>query len=129
MIEDAIRTALAALTGLRVYPLLLTDPVQEGVTFQRISDPEIASGMVRTGLIAGRFQISIYLINDYTTLVGHDRAIWAAWREVQHGKIADYPVQYVERGSIIQDRTTLPNNSVQYRLVRDYIIYFYEDSS
>lgn len=129
MIEDAIRTALAGLTGLKVYPLLLPDPIQEGVTFQRVSDPEMDGGMVRTGLIAGRFQISIYRINDYTALVELDRAIWAAWREVQQGKIADYPVQYIQRAGIIQDCTTLPSNSIQYRLVRDYIIYFYEDSS
>ncbi|WP_208952548.1 hypothetical protein [Rahnella sp. ChDrAdgB13] len=129
MIEDAIRTELSNLSGLSVYPLLLPDPVQEGITFQRISDPEMDAGMVRTGLIAGRFQISIYRINDYTALVGLDRAIWSVWRDIQHGKISDYPVQYVERASIIQDCVTLTSNRVQYRLVRDYIIYFYEDSS
>jgi len=129
MIENAILKALGGLSGLPVYPLLLPDPVQQGITFQRISDPEVGGGLVRTGLIAGRFQISIYKVNDYTAVVELDRAIWEAWRDIRHGKIADYPVQYVERGGIVQDCTTLPSNSVQYRLVRDYIIYFYEDSS
>lgn len=129
MIENAIRNSLVILSGLPVYPLLLPDPVQEGVTFQRISDPEVDGGLVRTGLVAGRFQISIYRVNDYTALLELDRTIWNAWKGVQHGVIAGYPVQYVQRGGIVQDCTTLTSNSVQYRLARDYIVYFFESSS
>lgn len=129
MIENAIRNSLVILSGLPVYPLLLPDPVQEGVTFQRISDPEVDGGLVRTGLVAGRFQISIYRVNDYTALLELDRKIWNAWKGVQHGVIAGYPVQYVQRGGIVQDCTTLTSNSVQYRLARDYIVYFFESSS
>ena len=127
MIENAILKALGGLSGLPVYPLLLPDPVQQGITFQRISDPEVGGGFVRTGLIAGRFQISIYKVNDYTAVVELDRAIWEAWRDIRHGKIADYPVQYVERGG--SGLTGKLRYSVQYRRVRDYIIYYSEDAS
>lgn len=129
MIEASIRAALVTLSGLPVYPLLLPDPIQEGVTFQRISDAEMDNGLVRTGLIAGRFQITCYRVDDYTALVELDRDIWSTWRTIRQGEIAGYPVQYVERGSIQQGRYTLPNNHVQYRLARDYILYFYEDTS
>lgn len=47
-------------------------------------------------------------------------------RGIRHGDIGGYPVQYVERGSLQQDKSTLPNNAVQYRLTRDFIIYFSE---
>lgn len=128
MIEQAIKTSLESLSGMAVYPLLLPDSEQNGVTFQRISDPEIETGMVRTGLIAGRFQISMYKVDDYTGLVKLDKAIWSAWKSIVHGVLEGYPVQYVQRGNILQDKATLPNNRVQYRLARDFTLYFYEDS-
>lgn len=126
MIESAIKSALESMSGMEVYPLLLPDTVQEGVTFQRISDPEVDNGMVRTGLIAGRFQIAFYRVEDYTALVMLDKHIWANWKTLRHGDISGFPVQYVERGGIIQDKVTLPNNSAQYRLVRDFTFYFHE---
>lgn len=128
MIELAIKTALERLSGMSVYPLLLPDSEQNGVTFQRISDPEIETGMIRTGIIAGRFQISMYKVDDYTGLVQMDKAVWAEWKKIVHGTLEGYPVQYVQRGNILQDKTTLTSNQVQYRLIRDYILYFYEDS-
>lgn len=128
MIEQAIKSALELLSGMPVYPLLLPDSEQDGVTFQRISDPEIETGMVRTALIAGRFQISMYKVDGYTELLQLDKFIWNEWKKISHGNIEGYPVQYVQRGNILQETITLPNNRVQYRLVRDYIIYFYEDS-
>lgn len=128
MIELAIKTSLERLSGMSVYPLLLPDIEQDGVTFQRISDPEIETGMVRTGLIAGRFQITMYKVDDYTGLVYLDKAIWAEWKKIIHSTLEGYPVQYVQRGNILQDRTTLTSNQVQYRLVRDFILYFFEDS-
>lgn len=129
MIETAIKTSLERLTGMNVYPLLLPDIEQSGVTFQCISDPEIEAGMVRTGLIAGRFQISIYKVDDYTGLVQLDKVIWAEWKKIIHGSLEGYPVQFVQRGNILQDKTTLTTNQVQYRLVRDFTLYFYESSS
>ncbi|CAH0198542.1 hypothetical protein SRABI13_01667 [Erwinia aphidicola] len=71
----------------------------------------------------------MYRVNEYTALLELDRTIWNAWKDIQHGVIAGYPVQYVQRGGIVQDCTTLTNNSVQYRLARDYIVYFFESSS
>ncbi|CAH3816304.1 Uncharacterised protein [Enterobacter cloacae] len=127
MIEQAIKISLERLTGMAVYPLLLPDSEQSGITFQRISDPEIETGMVRTGLIAGRFQISIYKVDDYTGLVKLDKAIWSHWKGIVHGELEGYPVQYIQRGNILQDKTTLTSNQIQYRLIRDYVLYFYEE--
>lgn len=129
MIEQAIKISLERLTGIAVYPLLLPDSEQSGITFQRISDPEIETGMVRTGLIAGRFQISLYKVDDYTGLVKLDKAIWSHWKGIIHGELEGYPVQYIQRGNILQDKTTLTSNKVQYRLTRDFVLYFYEESS
>lgn len=129
MIESAVKLSLQMISGMAVYPLLLPDIVQEGITFQRISDPEIEAGMVRTGMIAGRFQVSMYKVDDYTGLVQLDKAIWAEWKKIIHGSLNGYPVQYVQRGNIMQDKTTLTSNQVQYRLIRDFTLYFYEDSS
>lgn len=128
MIESAVKLSLETISGMAAYPLLLPDIVQEGITFQRISDPDVESGMVRTGLIAGRFQISMYKVDDYTGLVQLDKAVWAEWKKIVHGTLEGYPVQYVQRGNILQDKATLTSNQVQYRLIRDYILYFYEDS-
>lgn len=129
MIEQAIKTSLERLSGMAVYPLLLPDSEQSGITLQRISDPEIETGMVRTGLIAGRFQISMYKVDDYTGLVKLDKAIWSYWKGIVHGELEGYPVQYIQRGNILQDKTTLTSNQVQYRLTRDFVLYFYEESS
>ncbi|WP_410750716.1 hypothetical protein [Citrobacter sp. U14242] len=127
MIELAIKTSLERISGMAVYPLLMPDSKQNGITFQRISDPGIENGMVRTGLIAGRFQISMYKVDDYTGLVQLDRAIWSHWKGIIHGELEGYPVQYVQRGNILQDKATLTSNQVQYRLIRDYVLYFYEE--
>ncbi|MER1530191.1 hypothetical protein KC838_22075 [Enterobacter hormaechei] len=129
MIEQAIKISLERLSGMTVYPLLLPDSEQNGITFQRISDPEVETGMVRTGLIAGRFQISMYKVDDYTELVKLDKAIWSQWKSIVHGELEGYPVQYIQRGNILQDKTTLTSNQVQYRLTRDFVLYFYEESS
>ncbi|EPL6862538.1 TPA: hypothetical protein ACOEP1_000907 [Enterobacter kobei] len=129
MIEQAIKISLERLSGMTVYPLLLPDSEQNGITFQRISDPEVETGMVRTGLIAGRFQISMYKVDDYTGLVKLDKVIWSQWKSIVHGELEGYPVQYIQRGNILQDKTTLTSNQVQYRLTRDFVLYFYEESS
>ena len=129
MIELAIKTALERITGLNAYPLLLPDSEQEGVTFQRISDPEMYAGTLRTGLISARFQVTIYRIDDYTNLLQLDKKIWAEWKKIVHGQLENAPVQYVERGGIRQDKTTLTNRRIQYRLIRDFIIHHTEDSS
>ena len=58
-----------------------------------------------------------------------DKAIWAEWKKIIHGSLEGYPVQYVQRGNIMQDKITLTSNQIQYRLIRDFTLYFYEDSS
>lgn len=129
MIELAIKTALERITGMNAYPLLLPDIVQEGVTFQRISDPEMYSGILRTGIVSARIQVNLYRVDDYTSLLQLDKKIWSEWKSIVHGQLDGVPVQYVERGGIQQDKTTLTNRSIQYRLIRDFIIHYVEDSS
>jgi hypothetical protein len=126
MIESGIYKSLQSLSELEVYPLLIPDTEQQGITYQRISDPEIESGLVRTSLVAGRFQISFVKVSDYSGLLALDAQLWQMWKGIRYGDIGGYPVQYVERGSLQQDKFTLPNNAVQYRLTRDFIIYFSE---
>ncbi|HBM2902037.1 TPA: hypothetical protein LVL13_003266 [Klebsiella oxytoca] len=129
MIELAIKTALERITGMDAYPLLLPDTVQEGVTFQRISDPEMVSGTLRTGIVSARIQVNLYRVDDYTSLLLLDKKIWSEWKSIVHGQLEGIQVQYVERGGIQQDKTTLTNRSIQYRLIRDFIIHYVEDSS
>ncbi len=129
MIELAIKTALERITGMNAYPLLLPDIVQEGVTFQRISDPEMVSGTLRTGIVSARIQVNLYRVDDYTSLLQLDKKIWSEWKSIVHGQLEGIPVQYVERGGIQQDKTTLTNRSIQYRLIRDFIIHYVADSS
>lgn len=126
MIESAIRTALMRITGLKVYPLLLPASQQEGVTYQRISDPLVNTGLVRTSLVQARFQISLYLVNDYTRLVELEKAIWNEWKEIIHGEIDGYPVQYVRREGIHEDQETLTGGSILYSRKRDFILTFSE---
>lgn len=121
MIESAIKTAVERITGLDTYPLLLPDTVQEGATFQRISDPQVGDGLRRTGLSEVRIQLSLYVVDRYTSLLQFDGALWNEWKGIVHGQLEGQPVQYVERGGIQQGKTMLPNNRVQYRLVRDFI--------
>ena len=129
MIELAIKNELERITGMNAYPLLLPDIVQEGVTFQRISDPEMVSGTLRTGIVSARIQVNLYRVDDYTSLLQLDKKIWSEWKSIVHGQLEGIPVQYVERGGIQQDKTTLTNRSIQYRLIRDFIIHYVEDTS
>ncbi|HEE9942457.1 TPA: hypothetical protein R8G42_005479, partial [Citrobacter freundii] len=119
MIELALKAALERLSGLDVYPLLLPDELQEGITYQCISDPELYAGLLRTGLIAGRFQIAIHLLNDYTRLLQLDKKIGSEWTAIVHGQLEGFPVQHVVRGGIQQSKTVLTSGNIQYRLVRD----------
>ncbi|EPL9847421.1 hypothetical protein RFD81_002941 [Klebsiella aerogenes] len=129
MIELAIKNELERITGMNAYPLLLPDTVQEGVTFQRISDPEMYSGTLRTGIVSARIQVNLYRVDDYTSLLQLDKKIWSEWKSIVHGQLNSIPVQYVERGGIQHDKTTLTNRSIQYRLIRDFIIHYVEDTS
>lgn len=129
MIEYEIKAALEALTSLPAYPLLLPDPEQEGVTYQKITDPKFDTGLASTALVQGRFQVSLYVIDDYARLIELDKAICTTWEGIQHGHIGRWPVQTVTRGTMLQGAATLTNNSTQYRLVRDYVICYPEDAA
>ena len=120
MIELAIKTALTRITKLKSYPLLLPDTVQEGATFQRISDPAVGNGLIRTGLVDVRMQINLYLVDNYTRLLEMDKALWDEFKTLIHGVLEGYPVQYVERGGIQQDEKKLTSGKIQYRLIRDF---------
>ena len=87
MIELAIKGALERITGMNAYPLLLPDTVQEGATFQRISDPEMVSGMLRTGIVSARIQVNLYRLDDYTSLLQLDKKIWTELKSVVHGQL------------------------------------------
>nr|MBK4237304.1 hypothetical protein [Enterobacter hormaechei] len=80
MIESAIKTAVQRITGLDTYPLMLPDTVQEGATFQRISDPQVGDGLRRSGLSEVRIQLSLYVVDRYTSLLQYDGALWAEWK-------------------------------------------------
>ncbi|HFP9305165.1 hypothetical protein [Raoultella planticola] len=121
MIELAIKGALQRITGMNAYPLLLPDTVQEGVTYQRISDAQVGTGLVRTGLSSVRMQVAIYLIDNYSRLLMLDKQIWSEWKTIVQSRLEDCPVSYVTRGSIQQDNNTLTSGRIQYRLVRDFI--------
>ena len=129
MIEYEIKASLEALTSLPAYPLLLLDPEQEGMTYQKVSNPKVDTGLASTALIQGRFQVTLYVIDDYARLIELDKAICTAWESIQHGHIGRWPVQTVTRGTMQQGATTLTNNSVQYRLMRDYVICYPEDAT
>ncbi|MDP1063177.1 hypothetical protein Q6333_28985, partial [Klebsiella pneumoniae] len=80
MIELAIKGALERITGMNAYPLLLPDTVQEGVTYQRISDAPVGAGLARTGLSSVRIQVAIYLIDNYSRLLMLDKQLWSEWK-------------------------------------------------
>ncbi len=79
MIEDEIQRSLAALTHLAAYPLILPDSQQEGVTYQKISDLKVNTGLVDSSLVQSRFQIVLYVIDDYSRLIALDKAVLNAW--------------------------------------------------
>lgn len=120
MIETALKTSLERITGLNAYPLLLPDTEQEGATFQRISDPQIGAGLARTGLVAVRIQVTLYLLDNYSRLLQLDKALWDEFKTLTHSELEGYPVQYVQRGGIQQSRSTQTSNRIQYRLARDF---------
>lgn len=126
MIEMALRTSLNLITGLPVFPLLLPKEQMEGVTYQRISDPLMDTGLAVTTLVQARFQVTLYLLNDFPRINRLDKKIRDTWTSVVHGDIAGFPVQAVQRGGINQGVETLTDSAIQYRLARDFIITYAE---
>lgn len=129
MIEFELTKDLQRLTGLTVWPLLLPEHAQEGITLLRVSDAKVDTGLAQTALVEGRFQVTFVLVDDYERLLRLDNIVRQAWESVQHGAIGDWPVQAVRRGTVHQDMTPLENNRKQYRLIRDFIIVYPEDAT
>ncbi|EJR6806036.1 hypothetical protein ABKZ63_003177 [Salmonella enterica] len=129
MTEQAVSASLAAITGMRVYPLALPDKVREGVVFQRISDPLL--GMVEnSGVVAIRMQVSFVLLDDYSRLLLLDAEVWEVWKRIIHSTLEGQHVQRIEREGLHQDFEDLEVAKIphrQYRLVRDYIFICPED--
>lgn len=112
--------------NVNVYPLVGPQTESEFVTLQLISDPLVESGTIRTKLVAGRWQIS-FISSLYRRTEEMDKALWRVWENLRHGHIGLYPVQYVQRGGISESYDS--DDGGKYRRTRDYILYFYEDSS
>ncbi|WP_324030067.1 hypothetical protein GC087_06780 [Pantoea sp. JZ2] len=114
------------LIGVKVYPLIGPQSESEFVTMQLISDPSVETGLVRTGPIAARFQIS-FISSSYRRTEEMEVALWSAWRNVVHGHIGGYPVQYVEKRGISESFD--PDDGGKYRRARDFIFYCPESAS
>ena len=80
----------------------------EGATFQRISDPEMVSGTLRTGIVSARIRVNLYRVDDYTSLLQLDKnlvgmgsqSFMASWM----GILVQYGAWWYP-----QDKTTLTN--------------------
>ncbi|HGH4662277.1 TPA: hypothetical protein ACJIWL_000620 [Enterobacter kobei] len=121
-----IKSAIEALLGVNVYPLIGPQTESEFVTLQLISDPRLVTGTIRTKIVAARYQIA-FVSSLYSRTEEMDKKLWAAWETIQHGHIGGYPVQYVERQSVSESFE--PDDGGKYRRARDYIIYCPEDAS
>ncbi len=126
MIEQGIKEELEALTGLEAYPTILPAGLQDGVVYRLISDPEIEVGLTRVNLIRARYQITFAKLNGYGQVKAWERQLWAKWREIRHGQIGETPVQYVERGQVLEDVIPLTDHQNIHTLTRDYVIYYRE---
>lgn len=80
----AIEQALTTLLDVKVYQLLGTQHDDDFVTVQQISDRPVDGGLVRTGLVIGRYQLS-FVSRRFERVLAMDKKVWAAWRTVTHG--------------------------------------------
>ncbi|WP_345995436.1 hypothetical protein [Sodalis praecaptivus] len=119
----AIEQALSSLLGVKVYQLLGTQHDDDFVTVQQISDRPVEGGLVSTGLVIGRYQLS-FVSRRFERVLAMDNQVWAAWRTVVHGDIGGCPVQYIERSRLYDSL-----EGKWYRRVRDYLIYHPEIAS
>ncbi|ELM3737214.1 hypothetical protein RYR42_002715 [Edwardsiella piscicida] len=126
MIELAIKASLERITGMDAYPLLLPPDVMTGITYQRISDPAVETGLARTRLVEGRFQVTFYVVDMFTRLVTVDRDVWSVWQGIVHSHLEGYDVQFIERAGLQDGQEILNNGSIVYSRRRDYLITFSE---
>jgi len=121
-----LKAEIEALLHINVYPLVGPQTESSFVTLQLVSDPLIESGMVRTKLVAGRWQIS-FISSLYSRIEEMDKALWQAWEGLAHGHIGRTPVQYVQRVGISESFD--PDDGGKYRRTRDYIFYYPEGAT
>ncbi|WP_140181265.1 hypothetical protein [Providencia stuartii] len=126
MIETDIKADLERLTGLNAYPVMLPSNVLEGVTYQKISDPKMITGLAKTSLVQARFQITFQIPNDYAKALKLEKVVLNAWENITHGHIGRYPVQTVQRGNFMQNREEQTDKRVIWRVMRDFIITYPE---
>ncbi|HGJ5860314.1 MAG TPA: hypothetical protein ACHBX6_11605 [Arsenophonus nasoniae] len=114
--------------GMVISPLRLPARHLEGVIYQRISDPKIFAGLVKTKLVQARFQIVVQLIDDYEKALLLIDKIRDEWESIEHGYLGKYPVQTVERGNFWQDMEEQTGGRTIWRLTRDFILIYAEDA-
>ncbi len=128
MIETDIKADLERLTGLSAYPVGLPSDKLEGITYHRISDPKMMTGLANTSLIQSRFQITFQIPNDYAKALMLEKTVLKAWEAIAHGYIGKHPVQTVQRGNFMQYREEQTDKRVIWRVMRDFIITYPEDA-
>lgn len=121
-----LKIAVEQLLNVKVFPLIGPQTEKEFVTIQLVSDPNIESGSIRTSLIAARYQLS-FISPFYKRIEEMDKILWSDWKDLRHGHISAYPVQYIARGGLSESYTT--EDGGVYRRARDFIFYYPEDAS
>lgn len=117
---NELKSEIENLLGINVYPLIGPQTEADFVTLQLVSDPNIESGTIRTRLVAARFQLS-FISSAYRNNEERDNRLWTLWRDITHGSVGGYPVQYVERGGLSESFDA--DDGGKYRRARDYIFY------
>lgn len=121
-----LKSEIESLLGINAYPLIGPQTESEFVTLQLVSNPNIESGTIRTHLIVARYQIS-FISSLYRRNEEMDKTLWTHWRNIAHGYIGGYPVQYVERAGMSESFDA--DDGGKYRRARDFIFYAPEDAS
>lgn len=120
-----LKNAIELLLNVSVYPLIGPQTEIEFVTLQRISDPHIESGIIRTQLVAARYQIS-FVSSLYRRTEEMDQCLWESWKTVVQSNISGCPVQYIKRDGLSESYSS--DDGGRYRRTRDYIFYCPEDA-
>jgi hypothetical protein len=77
MIELAIKNALERITGMNAYPLLLPDTSPGRALRISVFQTRRCLGNIADRIDSARFQVTIYRIDDYTSLLQLDKKIWS----------------------------------------------------
>ncbi len=103
MIETDIKADLERLTGLNAYPVALPSNALEGVTYQKISDPKMITGLAKTFLVQARFQITFQIPNDYSKALKLEKVVLNAWENITHTILVVIP--FKQFSEVISCRT------------------------